>query len=464
MKKKFHRTAIAPVAALLFFLTSCGTLWTVQSQYEGVDPLLATNQFQAIQQQIEQKRRTHYPRKDRALYYLELGLLQHYSGQYRASNTSLEQAEQAMDAAFVKSLTRAGASLLLNDNLLEYAGEDYEQVYLNVFKALNFLALNEFDPAFVEIRRIDEKLKVLESRYWKVAQRWDEATELEQPFTVGKNRFRNSALGRWLSLLVYRAEGRADEAAIDLKKIERARALAPQLYNFQAPDLSDALSAPRAGRVNVSFLGLTGPAPLKRADTLWIHTQLDHIVIANSSDRWQLKGIQPIPWPGIEAGYTFQFQLPQLVKRSSKVGSIRLRIDGRSGPALQTIESLENAAQAAFEIQRPLTYLKTIARAVSKGLAAAQAQQAAKEKWGELSGLFAGLVAGSGVAITEHADLRMARFFPAQAHIAEVQLPPGEHRIAFEYYSANGSLLYRDERHLTVANKPLHLVESVYLN
>lgn len=430
--------------------------------------MLADGDFAAAKAQLERARdRFDFP-KDRALYDLDLGLLQHYLGNYRASNTSLERAERAMDAAFTTSLSRAGASLLLNDNILEYAGEDYETVYVNIFKALNYLALDEFDSAFVEIRRIDEKLKVLEDRSWKLARKYENASELDEPFTVGKNRFRNSALGRWLSLLIYRAEGRPDEAAIDLQKIEQARALAPSIYNFRAPDLSAALQRPARGTVRVSFLGLTGQAPEKRADTLWIHTQADHIFIGTSTERayggQRLRGADILYWPGMEPGYTFKLQLPNLVRRGSAVHAVHVWIDGQPGPVLQQIESLENAAVAAFEIKQPLTLLKTVSRTVAKGIAAAQAQRKAEENWGDLTGLLTGILTGIGVGVSENADLRIAHFFPARAAVAEADLTPGLHHITFDYITADGLLLFRDERTVDIGARGINLIESYYLN
>ncbi|MBC8205756.1 MAG: hypothetical protein ISR85_06015 [Kiritimatiellales bacterium] len=459
---------ILHLSSFILLSTGCGTLWTAKTQYTGVDRMLARGDFAAAKKQIEGSRFLHYQNKDRALYYLDLGLLQHYLGEYEASNDSLELAERAMDAAFVKSVSRGATSLLLNDNVLNYAGEEYENIYVNVFKALNFLALNQFDPAFVEIRRIDEKLKVLESRYWKIAQKYNEASEMDQTFRVGKNRFQNSALSRWLSLLIYRAEGRMDEAAIDLKKIDQAWRLQPQMYDFEPPDLSGALTPPAAGTARVSFLGLVGQAPEKRADTFWIHTQASQIFIASSQERLyggqQFSGASAIFWPGIDPGYTFKFQLPRLEKRGTRVGAIGTTIDGRRGPWLVQIESLENAAEATFEIQKPLTWLKTVSRTVTKGVAAAQAQQAATEKWGETHGLLAGLLAGVGVSVTENADLRISRFFPARASIAEMDLAPGAHRIEFEYYGSGGILLHTDATTIQVREDGLNLVESFYLN
>jgi uncharacterized protein len=452
----------------LLLTTGCGTLWTSKSQYQGAEQMLAAGDFAKAKKQIENSQFIHYHGKDKALYHLDLGLLQHYLQEYEASNRSLQIAEDAMDDAFVRSVTRGATSLLLNDNVLTYAGEDYENIYVNIFKALNYLALDEFDHAFVEIRRIDEKLKVLESRYWKVAKKYEEASEMDIPFRVGKNKFQNSAFGRWLSLLIYRADGQLDEAAIDLKKIKRAQSLHPSLYSFRAPDLSTALTPATNGTTKVSFLGLVGQSPEKRANTYWIHTQANQLIIGTSQEKraggQSFPKLNNIYWEGIEPGFTFKFQLPYLYKRGTKVKSIGIKVDGERGPWLSQIESIENVAAATFKIQKPLIYLKTVSRTITKGIAAMQAQKAAEAEWGESSGLLAGLLAGFGVSVTENADLRISRFFPARASIAEMDLAPGPHRIEFEYYSASGILLYTDSDTIEIRDDKLNLVESFYLN
>jgi len=460
---------VLPLLISVLCLSGCGTLWTSKGQYLGADQMLARGDFAAAKAQIESRRYLYSPTKDRVLYLLDLGMLQHYLGDYEASNISLDEAERAMDDAFVKSISRGAASLLFNDNALTYAGEDYENVYVNAFKALNYLALDEFDKAFVEIRRIDEKLKVLESRYWKIAQKYDEASELDEPFRVGKNRFQNSTLGRWISLQIYRAEGRMDEAAIDLKKIELARNLQPDISPATGANLTTALRPAAAGTVKVPILSLIGQPPKKRADTFWIHTQLNQIFIAASQERrvggQRLSGATVIVWPGVEPGYTFKFQLPTLEKRGTRVSSATVFIDGQRGPRLEPLESLENAAEAAFEIQKPLTYLKTVSRTVTKGIAAAQAQRAAAEKWGEPNAWIAGLLAGIGVSVTENADLRISRFFPAEAYTAELELSPGIHQIAVVYFGANGTVLYTDNLGaVEIRRSGVNLIESFYLN
>ncbi len=77
------------------------------------------------------------------LYYLDLGMLHHYAGNYAKSNEFLQKAEYAIEELFTASVSKIATSLLLNDNALDYSGEDYEDIYLNIFKALNFIALGK---------------------------------------------------------------------------------------------------------------------------------------------------------------------------------------------------------------------------------------------------------------------------------------------------------------------------------
>ena len=150
------------------------------------------------------------------------------------------------DELYTKSLGRGAASMLLNDNILEYSGEDYEDVYLNVFKALNYVELDEFDDAFVEIRKINEKLSLLEQKYRKMAKQYNTSKDKKKNFESGTNKFHNSALGRYLSMLLYRAEGKMDDARIDKEKIDEAWQLQSHIYNFSKPSLNNLLKRAEA--------------------------------------------------------------------------------------------------------------------------------------------------------------------------------------------------------------------------
>jgi hypothetical protein len=455
------------LASLL--LTGCASMRTDKTQYAGMDRLLAKADYSTAITKIEQAKEKSYAYKNRVIYYLDLGMLYHWNGEYQKSNEMLEKAERGIEEHFTKSLSRSASSLIMNDNLLAYAGEDYEDIYLNVFKALNYLALDLTDEAFVEVRRIDHKLVQLESKYDKVAQKMNRAEEAHETFVPGKSYFQESALGRYLSMMLYRNDYKWDGARIDLDKIKRGWKLQPDIYTFSMPDFSLALKRQSPSKARLNVIAFNGRGPEKKASTFYIHTEENIIVLAGSSENYlgkqNLSGFNIIPWDGINEGYHFKLQLPSMQKEPSEVDRIEVVIDGISTQNLQPIESLENAAVETFGIQKPLLYLKTATRAVAKGLAAEKAKQNMTQNMDDGFAFFTRLAADLLIDTTENADLRISRFFPAQASVREIHLNEGTYDIRINYYDQTNRLLHTDERtEVRLEADHLNVIESSYLN
>jgi hypothetical protein len=447
-------------------LAGCASMKSSKKQFTGTDEMLRTRDYAGALQQIEAAKETGYKKKDRAQYYLDAGMLHHYLGNYEQSNQLLTQAEQAIDENFTKSISKAALSLILNDNAMDYAGEDYEDIYLNVFKALNYLELDSFDGAFVEIRRINMKLKNLETKYKKLASGYSQSKDAKKEMKAGTNKFHNSALGRYLSMLIYRVEGKWDDARIDIDMIQEAWQLQAHIYNFGMPDLSTALDASKT-RLNV--MAFTGRGPDKKARTLYVHTEENVIFIATSKEaptgNQKLNTLDTIDWPGVNKGYHFKFQLPYMEVQPENIGSVKVVIDGQTAGELKKLESLSNVALETYKVKEPIIYLKTITRAVVKGLLAEKGKKELSEQvGGGLLGNISRLAADVAVDATENADLRVSRFFPANALVGEYQLSPGAHQVKIEYYHKNGNLLITDDRgEVIVTEDGMNFIETFYL-
>ncbi|HEY5653746.1 MAG TPA: hypothetical protein VIR63_05190 [Pontiella sp.] len=464
-----HTSAILLLASLTFILNGCTSLRTDKSHYANIQPLLAQADYPAVIARIEGAKQKAYTYKDRVVYYLDIGMLHHWNGDYEKSNEFLEKAERSIEENFTKSITRAAASLLINDNTLAYAGEDYEDIYLNAFKALNYLALNQPDSAFVEVRRINNKLALLESKHAKMAKSLSVAEEAQETFSPGKNYFVESALGRYLSALLYRNDHKWDDVRIDFEKIEQGWKLQPDIYPFSSPDFSRSRKEVGNGIARLNIIAFSGLAPEKQATSFYVHTEENLIVLAGSSEdylgRQNLSDFQTIFWPNVSAGYHFKFQLPQMKRKTSQVGRIEIEVNGVQTETLQKLESLENAAVETFSIKKPMIYLKTLTRAVSKGITAEQAKQKMTKDMGEGAALFTRLAADLLVDQTENADLRTSRFFPAEASIRELHLEDGVYDISINFFSHNGTLLHSDTKagvHIEAGK--LNVLESAYLD
>ncbi len=457
---------IFPAAFLficLLFFSSCSSLKSQKEQFIEVDKKVAVQDYASASLTLEASKDKYYAKKDRVLYFLDAGMLRHFNRDSEKSNQLLTQAEDAIDELYTTSISKGAASLLLNDNVMDYDGEDYENVYLNVFKALNYLNVNQFDPAFVEVRRINNKLSQLKEKYDKIAEEYNKSDDAKKKFTVADNKFNNSALGRYLSMLMYRAEGNADDARIDLNEIDHAWNSQAQLYNFPKPDFGKYLDPSPKAKVN--FVGFVGKAPQLFARNLTIHTFKDVIAIYQSDGKEE-KQLDLIPWKDMTSGYHFKFSLPYMEKKGTKVARVGVELNGSQVTQLETIESLENAAEDTYKLKEGIVYLKTIIRTVTKGILNEKAnKELDKKTGGGFLGELTRLASSALVDASENADLRLARYFPARAMVGEAEVEPGTYTVTIKYYGVNGQLLYADERgRVAVSAKGLNLVESSYLN
>jgi uncharacterized protein len=458
-----------PAAALLLYLiimgTGCASIMTQQGQYAGLEDKVSRGDFDEAIKKVESAKYKEYKEKERVLYYLDLGLLYHYNGEYKKSNELLDLADRTIEDLYAKSVSRAAGSLLLNDNVLEYSGEDYEDIYLNIFKALNYIGLHDDEAAMVEIRRLDEKLSGLEDKYSPMIARLNTSEHETPMFERGQNHFINSVLGRYLSFLLYRSREEYDEANIDLLKIRETWSLQPALYDFKIAEIPEKASS--AAGIPVSIISFTGKGPIKYAETLRIHTQENTVFVGHSKSKSgedTSLNIAVLDWYGMEGGYHFKFQLPRISASLSDVALVTVKIDDGQPVVLGGLESLENAAMAAYKIKEPIIFLKTVSRTLIKGVMAEKTKDRLEENVENPAlSIIGRILADIAVDISEQADLRISRFFPAMALGAELSVAPGLHTIRIEYYNEKGKLLRADERKEEIKEDGLNLIESVYL-
>lgn len=473
MKKK-SLVSVVLSSCLIVLLVSCASTKTKQSQYVESEGFLQERDYASAIAVIEEAKNTEYKEKDRVLYYLDIGMLYHYAGEYQLSNQALSEAEWGIEELYTKSVSKSVGSGLLNDNALDYSGEDYEDIYLNIFKALNYIALEDSESALVEIRRIDNKLKLLEDKHKQELEQFNESGEdiqVKLDEEGAQLNFHNDALARLLGMLLYRYEGSFDDARIDREKIEEAFQLQTHIYNFAKPAIPEI----RSESVPMNFIIFTGRSPNKVAETYYINSSSNWVTFARveqDGDDYlkNVAGIEQMYVPGIDGGFHMKFQFPRLYLRGSNVSEVKVNIDGNRYD-VQLIEDMEHIANVTFLIKQPLIIAKTVTRAIIKGIAKEIGKDAGKDAIqdsvggieGLLLGAVVGLAADVAVDATENADLRISQFFPAYALTAEVEVEPGLHNVQVEYYG-DGGILYVDELgEVNVTEDQLNLFESFYM-
>ena len=453
-------------------LASCASMKTSQSQYDESVPLAREGAYRPAAEIIRNSKGEAYKEKDRVLYYLDLGMLLHWSGDYEESNEMLSKAELAIEELYTKSISKGAASWGLNDNALDYSGEDYEDIYLNVFKALNYIAMGDDESAHVEIRRVQIKLDILEDKYKDLIDEYNASDEAEGELVYRENRFHNDVLARYLSLLLYRAEGSYDDARIDSEAMHEAWVSQSQIYNFEKPELP-APVPPDDGSVLVNIVSFSGLSPVKLADTIYVTTTpgVVWLAITGQSDDYvtEVVGFNFLVVPGVDGGFHFKIQFPRLESRRSEADRIVVKFDGSEVAEVVLLEKMELVARETFLLKRPLTIGKTIIRATLKNIAKEAGKDAMQEglndqgAGGFLLGLLAGVAADVAVDATENADLRISQFFPSYAKTAEVAVPPGTYRVEVEYWDGKSLMETVDHGERTFSADGLNLIESYML-
>lgn len=99
---------------------------------------------------------------DRILYLMERGMIRHVRGDYTNSTLDWLEAVKLETQLETHSMTKAGASMVMNDSLLSFRGYPYERTLLHVFLAKNYLARGLWEDAAVEARSIARRLQQLD--------------------------------------------------------------------------------------------------------------------------------------------------------------------------------------------------------------------------------------------------------------------------------------------------------------
>lgn len=459
------------ILVIVLLTASCAGMRTSQSQYADAEAYVRQRNYRAAAMVIEESKGSSYEEKDRVLYYLDLGMLYHYAGNYEESNTALTEAEYAIEELYTQSISKAIGSGILNDNALDYDGEVYEDLYINIFKSLNYIALGNTESALVEVRRVNNKLNLLQDKYNLMYDQYANSGESTQAEVASAtNDFHNDALARYLGCVLYRNMGDWDDARIDRNLMVESFDRQPQLYPFPAVTPPDAKPV-EGDEVPVNFFVFTGQSPNKVASTYYIDSGRNRInftsVDQNSSDYlYKLTGLTSMYTPGVSPGLHIKFQFPRMENRSISISGIRVYADGILISNLGLTEDMEHIAQTTFAKELPLTVGKTVTRALVKAILKEAGDSAINEQLDKSGlGLLKSLVnfaTDAAVDATENADLRISNFFPAQAYTGEIYLLPGNYNFTVEYYSG-GRLVFTDIKETTEINKSNSIIESFFI-
>jgi uncharacterized protein len=386
------------------------------------------------------------------LYRLERGLIMHYQGGYELSNAEFERAEALIEDLYTRSASREAAALLTNDAIRPYRGEEFEQVLIHYYRALNYEYLGQPQEALVECRKANLKLE-------------DHAAAAEYTLT-----YRNDAFMQYLTGLLYESEGELNDAYVSYQAAVKGYRALGELANVATPgalwgDLARVSERLGYGVEAATYRGQQAGPPVPGLESgeaiAFIETgfvgrkqqrEIQLPILENddtgqiwvASDRLAYRYRHPQAYHRASVKYWLRVALPEFQPVPSAVAGVRVRVPGGSADAV-LVQDLTAVARQSFVDQEHTILARTAARALAKYLAARGVRKAFEDDgpgddqlWEKgLGKLLGGMVNLFGAA-TEAADTRGWLALPGRIYMARLPLGAGVAQLEVDLLDAAG--------------------------
>jgi uncharacterized protein len=423
--------ALLSSLALAFLLSGCATY---SDSFAPIQGALAAQQYDAALKDIDKESKS---KKDHVLYLLNKGMVLRMKRDFTGSNQALEAAKLEMDQLYAASVSENAMSFLINDATVSYGGEDYEQVLIHLYMALNYLELGQEDEARVEAQQVDVTLREISSK-------------------VLGSKYTQDAFSLYLSGMIYEDLGEWSDAMISYRQAYNAYKKYPASFGMPIPDTlkhdllrlsqreglrneaarygkefgiplnADApdAGAPAAGQL--VFILNNGLAPIKREKVGTFLAPAPSTVTAGTA----------------AAPVYVTIALPYYESRPNDVTDFRVAVAGKLATG-ELVENIDAIARASLDSHMAAIMARSIARAVAKAAIQEAVDRAGQN--GNRDTAAAALLGSIAVRIaaiaTEHADTRSWLTLPASIQMTRLALPPGQYTIKVDLLDAGGNVV-----------------------
>ncbi|MDO8312671.1 MAG: hypothetical protein Q7T25_12095 [Sideroxyarcus sp.] len=424
------------LAALACVLTLNGCA-TYSSSFTTIEHQLAGQQYDDALKTIEEKSKS---KTERVLYLLNKGMVQRMKRDFTASNQSLEAAKQEMEQLYASSISENALSFLVNDATVSYPGDEYEQVLVHLYMALNYLELGELDEARVEALQVDIKLRAIGE-------------------TIPESKFTEDALSRYLTGMIYEELGEWSDAMIayrkayeayqkyqnnfsiamptmlqlDLLRLAQRQGLTEELARYQQEfgtipaQEKSAVAEPEGELV---FILNNGLAPIKREKIIGTWALPPSVVVETAKPHEPVTPAPPV---------LINIALPYYESRPNKVLSARISVSGKQASS-QVMEDIDAIARASLDSRMPAITARSIARALAKGVIQHSVDRAGNNRDKETA-LLGSFIVRVAAVVTERADTRSWLTLPANILMGRLSLSPGSYDVSVDLLGADDQVI-----------------------
>lgn len=441
----------AALLLLLIGFQSCGTY----NSKTTLEADLYSGNFDAAITNIDQNK---FLQKDRnkLLYFMEKGKLEHLKGNYEASNALFEQAYIMIDDRIKTNAGQAIAAKFTNPMAEPYKGEDFEKVSIHYYMALNYFMLGMPNEALVEAKRINIKL-----------------IELNEKYPENKNKYSEDAFSQILQGLIYESTGDINNAFIAYRNAEEIFNRGDgSFFGTRMPEQLKKDLIRTAGQMGfreeyeayvqkympqpeTGTKKKQGATPLAtkaegEAVIFWengLGPAKDQIVITASTAgpffyASYMEGdvleeiIIPIP-TGTDLGSINAIAIPKYRERQSYYSKAAVIADGKEYD-LELAQDFYPIAKQCLKDRMLRETIDLVLRFAAKKAASAGLGALGKELLGDAGGELVKLGGDIAGAATEKADTRNWQSLPATINYTRVPLKEGDNTFLIKKYGPNG--------------------------
>ncbi len=395
-------------------LSSCAGVVNVAPQVNGL--AVAGRYDQALKVLDDPQK---YGTNNQLLFLLDKGLVLHLSGEYEESIAVFEEAKLKYEQLYTQSISKGALSWLWNDYALPYRGEDFERVTINIFQALNFVALGKVEEALVEARDVDSTLNAINSQY-----------AADQ-----KNVYRQDAFARLLMGILYEADGNLNDALISYRMSWLAYAGDyKKQYNVEVPQILKENLLAAAQKFGDRDLADYQKAFPSLSYESWDEKQSKaQVFVVEYQGQAPIKLPVEIPIP-MPDGYISQIAFPHYEKRTGNLIATAINATATDDGSVYYEKSQLGQDIAAIAVKnlndrKVRIIAKAILRTTGKYVAEKAIEKQIARKNGEGSASAVRLIGSLFNMFSEKADLRSWLTLPAQIRLGHLILEPGEYDI-----------------------------------
>lgn len=418
---------------MMLFVVGCATFY---QRTEGIQTQIALGRFEQADKLLGNEKKW-AENNHRVLYYMNRGMVLFMMGQHEASNKFFDQADFYIED-YRKSLGNEALALISNPMVKPYKPEDFETILIHYYKALNFIALKNYEGALVECRRINIRLQ-----------------EINDQYKENKNRYARDAFAHNLMGIIYQASGDYNNAfiayrnALDVYENDYSKLFGigvPQQLKIDLMNSARQMGFMSELRFYEDKFGMEAPRDtFSKGDLIYIWMN----GLGPVKSEWSLAltnmGVKngAVAFGNTELGMTFPINLsghsqneqssfknlsvlrvafPRYLERKPMYQQAILNTSSGAYP----LELAQDINAIAFQCLKD-RMLREVGNSILR-LAAKQAMEQVARRENQNLGTLVSLVN----AFTEKADTRNWQSLPYSISYARVSLPEGQHQISLK--------------------------------